>query len=429
MTSTSQGPRRRRSAGLTAGLMSVALVAAGCGGAAGDDGPVNLTYTFWGNTDRGDLTTEAIAIFEEKNPDITVDITFADFESYWQKLATEAAGGNPPDVVQMDYTYLREYADRGVLLDLAPLVGEQIDTDDLVGGLSEAGRVDDGYYAIPIGSNMMSFQYDAAVWDAAGAVRPETGWTWDDYAAAAAAVTEANGGDPWGGMDIGEHLHMLDVWLRQNGGQVYTDSGELGFTEADLIEFWELNERWRDAESVIPLSAVDQAIADTSLAVGATASEFAWDNFLPSTENTYGSELALAPFPSDTDELGLYAKPSMLMSVTTRTDHPEESARLIDFMINDPDAGRIFGANRGLPATTTQRETAEFEGVNARIEEYENSMEGLLGETPAPPPPGGAGVERLMQRLNEEVAYDRATVADTAARFMTEAEQILADAA
>ncbi|AOS64275.1 ABC-type sugar transport system, periplasmic component [Actinoalloteichus hymeniacidonis] len=414
---------------MTCGLLSIALVAAGCGGGAGDDGRVELTYTFWGNTDRGELTTEAIELFEEQHPNISVAITFADFESYWQKLATESAGGNPPDVVQMDYTYLREYADRGVLLDLDPLVGEQINTDDLISGLDQAGRVDGGYYAIPIGTNVMSFQYDAAIWAEAGAATPEAGWTWDDYAEAIGTVTEANDQEPWGGIDMGEHLHLFDAWLRQQGKQAYAEDGRLGFTEEDLVAFWDLNEQWRDAEIVIPFSQIDQAVTATSLAVGDTASEFAWDNYLPSTENTNGNELSLAPMPTDTDELGLYAKPSMLMSVTARSDHPEEAAQLVDFMINDPGAGRIFGANRGLPATTGQREAAELDDVNARIEEFETGIEDRLGDTPAPPPPGGASVERLMQRINEEVAYDRTSVEEAAARFMAESEQILAEAA
>ena len=57
-------------------------------------------------------------IHEEEYPNITINDTFTDYPSYWEKRQTEAAGGGLPDVMQFDYSYLRQYSENGLLLDL-----------------------------------------------------------------------------------------------------------------------------------------------------------------------------------------------------------------------------------------------------------------------------------------------------------------------
>ena len=70
---------------------------------------------------RAELYNEAIAAFNEEYPNITVNSTFLGFPEFWEKRQTEAAGGNLPDVMQFDYSYLRQYSENGLLLDLDPV--------------------------------------------------------------------------------------------------------------------------------------------------------------------------------------------------------------------------------------------------------------------------------------------------------------------
>ncbi len=111
------------------GSASAAALAA-CGSPAASqtgtaENPVTINYTWWGNDDRAERTRKAIALFEGKNPDIKVNGNFTDFAGYWQKRATEAAGGGLPDVMQWDLSYLRDYGQRNQLLDLGTV---KIDT-------------------------------------------------------------------------------------------------------------------------------------------------------------------------------------------------------------------------------------------------------------------------------------------------------------
>ena len=81
------------------------------------------------------------------------------WNDYWPKLATQAAGGNLPDVIQMDYRYIFEYARRGQLADLTPFVGSQIDLADFDPNQLESGKVDGKLYGISMGANSFTHVY------------------------------------------------------------------------------------------------------------------------------------------------------------------------------------------------------------------------------------------------------------------------------
>ena len=59
-----------------------------------------------------------IAAYTAANPDVKIAAQPGEFSSYWDKLATQTAGGTAPDIIQMDMNYISEYGTRGALLDL-----------------------------------------------------------------------------------------------------------------------------------------------------------------------------------------------------------------------------------------------------------------------------------------------------------------------
>ena len=62
--------------------------------------------------------------------------------------ATQIAGGNAPDVIQMDYRYIVEYAKRGAIAPLDEFVGKALDLDDFDEDQLEGGKVDGKLYGI-----------------------------------------------------------------------------------------------------------------------------------------------------------------------------------------------------------------------------------------------------------------------------------------
>ncbi|TDD66631.1 carbohydrate ABC transporter substrate-binding protein [Jiangella aurantiaca] len=413
-----------------AAVAALLTVTAACGGdstSGGEDEDVTLHFTWWGNADRAELTEQAIDLFEEEHPGITIETSFSEFDAYWERMATQIAGGSAPDILQMDYRYVREYAERNVLREFGD---DDVDTSAMAPGLLSAGEIDGVSYAIPMSQNTQALLYDPAAWAAAGEQAPGPDWTWADLEAGGRVVAEATGISAIS--DFGQIEDWFEVWLRQRGKTLYTDDGELGYTAEDVAEYWTFTNGLREAGIVTPAdetATMDGSQANSPLAKQTSAAEFNYDSGLTAESwEIYGRELALAPFPSDSGELGQYAKPSMLICISQRSEHPEEAAQFIDFLLNDPEVGELLGTSRGMPANADIREAVggALTGPPQLAFEFEQAVLPELADAPPPPPRGAGSVKAAFQRIYDDVIFGSTTPEEAAERFMSEAEQALA---
>lgn len=423
--------RRSAARRLVAGALCASVLAAltACGGGGAEDGKITLRFSWWGNPERAELTQKAIDLFEQKNPNIEVQPSFAEFEAYWQKMATEVSGGGGPDVLQMDYSYLKQYASRNLLLDLKPQADSGVlKLGDFRPGLAETGVIDGKQVAVPMAGNTLAMFYRADALEKAGVEEPEAGWSWDDYHQLIQQVTDAKVDDKMtGGTDYTSQYHFMELWLRQQGKSFYTEDGKLNFTKDDLRTWWNQTQKLRDANALLSAQRAEQLAPNPAISAGEAATEISWDNFLArytgeAPDVKFGM---VAPPTSNPDNSGLYLKPSMLLSVSARTEHPTEAAKLVDFLVNDPEAAKILGTNRGIPATNAALDAIELNEVDKQIVEYEKSVEDSMQPAPPPPPPGAGSIEQTFSDINEEINFKRTTVDQAVEKFFSEAEQAL----
>lgn len=417
---------------LALALGAVLAATAACGGGGGDSGEtVTLRFEWWGNPDRAKLTEQAIDLFEKKNPTIKVQTSFAEFNAYFQKMATQIAGGSAPDVLQMDYRFISEYAGRNVLLEFGT-AGATVNTTQMSPALLESGKVNGKAYGIPMAQNTQSFTYDPAAWREAGAKAPADGWTWQNLEDAAAKISADSDNKVRGVVDFGGIEDWFEVWLRQRGKAIYTPDGKLGYTAADVTAYWQFTDRLRrsGAATAADVSTkLDGSQANDPVAQKTASSGFGYDSgFTPETFNIFGRAMALAPFPADSAELGQYAKPSMLISIARRSEHPQEAARLIDFLLNDPEAGKVLGLSRGMPVNAQIRDAvgATLTGPPKVAYDFEAAILPKLKDAPPPPPKGSGEVKAAFQRVYDDVAFERMSPAEAADKFVQEAQQALA---
>jgi len=426
--------RKRRMAIAAAALTaSAALVLTGCAGGGGEaeatydpDEEVTLNLAFWGNDVRAALYEEALAAFNEEYPNITVNSSFLGFPEFWEKRQTEAAGGGLPDVMQFDYSYLRQYSQNGLLLDLAPYLGNIIDTEPLSENILQIGVVGDETTGITTSTNAWGMFTNPKLLDQVGAPEFEGG-SWEDYADWITQVTDAGAGTIWGGTDYTGRIQNFEIQQRANGEDLFTDEGEPNFTEEDLAAFWEQGEEVRTAtipqqrlEEVYPLSGFDTAL---------TASELTWDNFGAGYLGNLGAEYTelglIAPPVTEEGAKDLYLKPSMLHSIASTTDHPEAAATLVNFLVNSPEAGAIFGTNRGLPASETMLEGAELDPLGQQIRDYEASISDRLGDAPPVPIVGYGTLEEKFRLLGQDLGFGVITVDEAVSQFFGEMDVVL----
>ncbi|SHN47766.1 ABC transporter substrate-binding protein [Cryptosporangium aurantiacum] len=415
---------------LLATLAAAAVLATAACGGGGDtsedpDAKVTLRFSWWGSADRAKSTQQALDLFTKKNPNITIKTSYSAFKPYFEKLATETAGGNAPDVFQMDRAYLREYADRNVLAELDDGV-----TDQVAESVKDSGVVDDKLYAVPMGQTTFVMVYDPEAYQKAGLKPPAKGWTWQDYLTNGTKLTQASKGKVSGVTDLGWQWESFETWLLQSGTQLYTEDGKLGFEKADLKNYLTLIDNLRKQKASTPgkvTATIDGSIENMPMGKRLSYTENSWDSTVASYYEVLGKPVGLAPYPSDTGKLGAYAKPSMFLSISQKTKVRSASDKLVDFLVNDPEAAAILGVDRGLPPNTANRDKvgATLTGPQKAVYEYEKSIEADLVPAPPAPPKGNSALKDYWQQLNEEIAFGKLSVDKAVDEFFTRAEQEL----
>jgi multiple sugar transport system substrate-binding protein len=395
--------------------------------------PVELRFSWWGSDTRHEITQEVIDRFQAEHPNITITGEFTTWNDYWDRLATTVAGGDSPDIIQHESRYLREYADRGALLDMAPYVGDLLDTDALDPAVLPSGQVEDALYGVPAGVNAYAIVADPALFEQAGVELPDDeSWTWEDYEQVAAEISAATPEDVWGVQDKGYNETDLQIFARQQGYDLYDDDG-LGLPVEVVEAWWQRTLDMQDSGATPPadVTAEIQAagIEQSLLATGRGAMGQWWTNEYTTLSGLAGHELELLRYPgeSEFEQPGMYLKPSMYYSVAADTEHPEEAVMFIDFLVNEMAAAEVLLSDRGLPINLDLREEVadQLEPVDQTSVDFLAELAPDLAEPPPVPPIGAGEIDALLERLNEEVLFRRLTPQEAAEQFITEAESIL----
>ncbi|MEV4173037.1 extracellular solute-binding protein [Nonomuraea sp. NPDC049709] len=416
-----------RSSGLAAlCLAGVLLAASACGGGSsgGGDGTVELRFGWWGNNDRAAATQRVIDAFQAKNPGIKVKGSFTDFNSYFDRLATEVAGGRAPDVITLGGAYPREYGDRGALLDLAK-VG--LKTDRIGAAALDNGKFGGVQYGVPTGVNAIAVVVNEAVFDKAGVPLPEEDtWTWDDFKRIA---KELSGKVPEGTFALADptRTDTLDVYSRQRGEALYTADGKVGISDSTLVDWWTMTLELQSAGATPPASQTAELITQPApeqslMGRGQAAMQFDWSNQLSALSKAAGQPLRLMRVPGESGaaQPGMWLQASQIYSINAKSEHPQEAAKFVDFLVNSPEAGKIILADRGIPANSDVR--TAIQGVLGEPEKAQAAFIDALTPKAGPPlvigPAGSTDTPKILDRVNAEVLFGREQPAAAAADFI-----------
>lgn len=410
---------------VSVGIVS-ALVLSSCGGDSGDDGDVHLRFTWWGSDTRQQITEEVIDVFEEQNPGITVEGEFRDGDGYHDQLNVQMAGGDAPDIFQVEDPFLRDYADRGALLELT-----EFDTSGIDDATAELGMTEEGLFGATVSIVSNSIVANPALFEEAGVEMPDdTTWTWEDYASISSQL-QANLDDRYGAATMGANEATVRLWLRQQGKDLFGDDGELLMTVEDAEEFLHFVMDVEEEADFPSASYIDE-LSSRELADGPMGSREAalvgeWATLVLPLVDTTGDELQLLRFPSPTGDVqdnGEWIKAGMFFAVSADTEHPEEAQEFINFFINSDEAAEISRMDRGIPANTDARELALEDASAAETEafEYVQSVEEAGRDTISLPPPGGNEVADIVSRYLSNVRFGTSSVEEAAEAMVDELE-------
>ncbi|MFN4205212.1 MAG: ABC transporter substrate-binding protein [Agrobacterium albertimagni] len=392
----------------------------------------SIRHYWWGNPERDKRTFAVIEAFQKKNPDIAVSGETIGWGDYWTKMATQTAGRNMADLVQMDYRYLFEYVRRGALQPLDAHIGKGLMIADFDAGPVSGGKVDGELFALNIGSNSQVMVYNTRVFEEAGVDFDLINWTWDDFAAACEKVTAKTSGAVRGADDMSLMIETFESWARQNGHEFYDENGQVAVTGEDVAGYWQY---WadlrkqglvRDKDRTLIL---DAPIAEMGVPVGDTAVSHFWSNQLVGIQAVAKDKIgaAMVPHKPGAGQPGQFIKPSMFLSLSRDAKDVDAAIAYMNAWVNDPEITGILGLERGIPASPTVREALQpsLTDVEKLSVDYFEAIKDKVSPLPLPAPKGAGEVRDAFMRIGSEVVLGKMEAKDAAAVFVEDAQAIV----
>jgi multiple sugar transport system substrate-binding protein len=393
--------------------------------AGGEGGTVNLALTWWGNPTRHKNTEALIAAYMAANPNVKLSGQPTDGAAYWDKLATQTAGGQAPDIIQMDMNFIAEYGTRGALLDL-----KDADVSKFVEGTVESGRINDKLVGVNAGINSALIFGNPKVFEKAKMEMPDDmTWTWDQMIEVGAEAA-SKAGVPIGVAMLINSDALFGTWVRQQGKELFTPDG-LGFDAAEAQGWYEFLLKGVKAKAFGTPAQISEEIPkpldQSAIVVENAALSFYNSNQLEAVSNAAGGDYLMEMLrgPSMTGkatERKTWYKASMLWSASAKTQNPEAVVAWINWYANSPEAGNIEKAERGIPpnAELLATVTPNLSPAQKAVAKYITDIKPEVANTPIAPPPGGGTIADVLSRHGIDVLFERVSPAEGAQKFVDE---------
>lgn len=303
---------------------------------------------------------EVLAGFTKANPSIDVTLNIQPSDQYWDKLQTQYAAGQAPDVTLLNMDWVVPGAARGMFVDLKPFMErDQVDASSYWYPFDREWGWKGGIYGGLLYAGGQALYVNKDLLAAAKLAFPRSEWTWDDLLTYARKLTDPSK-KQWG-------LHMANVnpptgastsFIHGEGGTVLNGARtKCTLTEpaarkglqyvADLIL----------KEKVLRPPAATQGQEDP-FSAGKVGILFGgtWDEI---AIRTSGVHWDFAPMPVN-QVTGIRSVPrdSNAWSILSTTRHKEEAWALIKYLI-EPDAQKGL-MTLGIPVIKSVADSAAF---------------------------------------------------------------------
>jgi|HigsolmetaAR203D_1030402.scaffolds.fasta_scaffold00650_18 multiple sugar transport system substrate-binding protein len=390
----------------------------------------DLRMSWWGSEERHEKTLKAIELFELKNPGVKITGEYSGFDGYMDKLNTQIAAGNAPDLIQLGGN-IKEYVDKGALLDLSPYVGSILNLDDFNGGLVKSATFDGKLYGVTLGVSSSAILYNASMFERAGVPLPSPDWNYDDFKSIVTQISEKLGKGYYGSYDLSSDAATFGSFLGAHGKELYRD-GERHFEREDAIQWFTMWDELRKAGVIVPPdmqvanppSAVDKSL----ILQGKVAIQSAAASQIYGYQELTQDLLGLTVYPNGPAGSGMIPPISgQYMTVSANTEHPEVAVSFINFMVNDLEGGVILGNSRGVPPAGKIRDAlaAQSTPVDKVLYDYISLVSDVAPPVEYQQFPLDNEFTKLLQLTSEKIAFGAASIDAAVDEFMNEVDKLL----
>lgn len=261
-----------------------------------------------------------IESFNEKYPNVDVQVVQQGWASREEQLTTAISGDNAPDVVYFNPDFVPRYANEELLVGLDDL---RDDWDSFVPSALETMSYEGTLYSAPILIQASPTFVNQKIMDEIGMEGPTT---WDEMRAVGEATKEAGYYlTEYSGIATLNHNYYMYLW--QAGGKVLNDDmSAAAFNTAEGLEALEfvkemVDNGWVPTEPI----SVEQPFEQTDLAQGNTA--YSLGTNLNTVRDVLEDEITVLPPMTNQEQVAIGSVGGL--SIFNTTDSPEAAAAWI----------------------------------------------------------------------------------------------------
>ena len=186
-----------------------------------------------GTGDGGDGLTphqQIIQAFEDKNPNIIVQLEPVSGRDYYARLLTELAANAAPDIMQVGDDAVPSFVSKKAFLPLDDYIKtNKFDPSIYLPGLLDPGKINGVQYLLPKDYSPVAVFFNKKLFDAAGVAYPKEGWTWDEMLATAQNLTKKDASGKvtqWGIQLPAAWTTGFEYWVAAAGGVLISKDGK-----------------------------------------------------------------------------------------------------------------------------------------------------------------------------------------------------------
>ncbi|NLD25799.1 MAG: carbohydrate ABC transporter substrate-binding protein, partial [Acholeplasmataceae bacterium] len=324
--------------------------------ACGDENENEISFSWWGTSDRNKATYEAIELFEQKYPQYTVKADQSAWSGYDSTLWNRLKQGRESDVFQINYNWIYQMYGIDYFMDIKAL---DFDLSQYPEEEHNPLTVDGKILALSVSETGYIFYLNKKVYDDAGITELPT--TWAELIAAGQTISQRSPGKyAIGRLDSQQVAILIFTYLAQlTGKNVISAENKLNFSQEELESGFAFINTLRNSGVLIPSNAQDtynDGPTNPKWVNQSYGGVVTWNTAISEYQNTLpaSAELVTAGMMQQEEgqQLGMYKKVSMAYAVSKRVEESKakkEAVRtFLEFMTTDPEALKILGVDRGI---------------------------------------------------------------------------------
>lgn len=391
---------------LLAGTVLVSTTACGGGETSGkqkDTGNKVLRVLNWGNTEEEKIANEAIARFNENNPDVEVKQTcvpVTSWSDFIQKWITMSTSGEAPDVINIGLEAVQMAVSNDLLMPLDEIVSEDQDLskvkEEYAPVLVDGFSVDDNLYGLPNGTQTMVMYYNKTMFDEAGLEYPKDGWTWDEFYEDAKKLTKSDGSVY--GFGLSSSYFQLTPWWSTNNTALVDENQNPALNSKKMVESVEfLDKLVKEKVTPDPISSdVYTMFSSKQLAmVGAGR----WVLNTWQDAGLTNADFDCVQWPVNEKEGSVFGGAAWCIS--KNTENKELSIELLKSLVSEETLKAVAAGGQQVPPTESLATDTEIMGTTP--DNIEGIWKAVTVASPVAAPTYFGDLEQTTLRCMEEV--------------------------